>query len=265
MSEPGTTEPAARPVVLVVEHEDDCSADHFEEWLAAAGVDIRVVRPYAGESLVGLANEGSPADGLLVLGGSMGANDDALHAWLPGVRRLLADAVSSGLPTLGICLGAQLLAVACGGRVEIGGNGIEAGVVDVTWGPAARDDTLCAGLPDPLAVPSMHLDAVTELPPNACLLGGTEAYPNQVFRVGAAAWGVQFHPEVSQDSLVRWADHDAAHILAVGGDAGVVARTMAARADEVATAGRLLATRFAETVHAHRGRPGAPRVTSLAH
>jgi GMP synthase (glutamine-hydrolysing) len=124
----------------------------------------------------------------------MGALDDELAPWLPAVRRLLAEAVNEELPTLGICLGAQLLAVAAGGRVVRGAAGTEAGLVSVSWTAAAHTDALVAALPEPMLTPSLHDDEIVELPAGAVLLGGTATYPHQAFRVGSCAWGVQFHP-----------------------------------------------------------------------
>jgi GMP synthase (glutamine-hydrolysing) len=206
--------------ILVVEHEPSCPLDRFAGWLADAGAMIDTLRPYAGAPL-----PPRPAhDALVVLGGHMGAYDDAEAPWLPGVRDLLAAAVADGTPTLGICLGAQLLAVACGGRVEVGGPGPEAGVVDARWRAEAADDPLMAGLPDPFPGPSMHHDAVTELPTGAVWLAETAMYPHQAFRLGAAAWGVQFHPEVSLPTFTEWARLDAPDLREWGHDPDTVVK-----------------------------------------
>ena len=120
--------------LLVIEHEPGCPLDRFERWLT--GLDLVVVRPYKGEDV-----PSSPADGLLVLGGSMSAYDDDIAPWLPATRELLSVAMSTDVPTLGICLGAQLLAVACGGTVDVGAvSDRECGVIDVRWPPR----TCCA-------------------------------------------------------------------------------------------------------------------------
>jgi GMP synthase (glutamine-hydrolysing) len=226
--------------LLVVEHETGCPIDRFEHWLA--GLDLLVVRPHKGEDV-----PSSPAGGLLVLGGSMSAHDDDIAPWLPATRELMAAAVSTGVPTLGICLGAQLLAVACGGRVEVGAAlGRECGVVDARWRAEAASDVLVAGLRDPFPGPSLHADAVTELPAGATWLAETDIYPHQAFRVGARAWGVQFHPEVSLPTFRAWAEE----LPEVDTDA--VTAELATRDDEVASAGRSLALRFAQVVAGRR-------------
>lgn len=226
-------------MIDVIEHEPGCPLDRFGGWL---GVDVRVVRPYLGEAL-----PSSPGDGLIVLGGEMSAYDDGVAPWLPAVRSLLVAAVRSEVPTLGICLGAQLLAVACGGSVEVGAApGRESGVVSVSWLPAAAHDPMVGGLPAPFPGPSMHADAVSVLPPDAVWLGSSPMYPHQVFRVGPAAWGVQFHPEVSQPTFAGWA-RDLPDV-----DAVAVEAELAGRDGDVAAAGRALAERFARLATAAR-------------
>ena len=207
----------APPVILtVVEHMASCPLDRFEGWLTEApgaeALTLRMVRPWAGEAVPAVSRCG---DGLVVLGGESDAYDDEGTPWLPATRALLADAVRTGLPTLGICLGAQLLAVAIGGHVTVGAPaGTEAGVVDVVARPEALRDPLLgplaaargAGAGDLLVgMPSMHSDAVVDLPPGAVWLASSAMYAYQAFRVGASAWGVQFHPEVSQGTFAAWA------------------------------------------------------------
>ncbi len=222
--------------LLVIEHESGCPLDRFAGWLG--DVPVEVVRPYAGDPVPAAA-----PSGLIVLGGQMSAYDDRRAPWLPAVRDLLASSVERQLPTLGICLGAQLLAVACGGTVDVAAApGRESGVVDVNWLPAARTDPLVSGLPDPAAGPSMHADAVATLPPQTTLLGSSAMYPHQAFRVGTRAWGVQFHPEVSVPTFRGWAEHHPE----VGID--TVLDDLEARLDEVTATGQAIAHRFADIV-----------------
>lgn len=219
-------------MITVVEHEPKCGLDRFADWL---GTPVRTIRPYAGEGVPGAVEQG-----LIVLGGSMSAYDDQVAPWLPAVRDLMKGAVADGVPVLGICLGAQLLAVACGGRVDVAAaTGRESGVIDVEWLPAASDDPLTHDLPAPGAGPSMHADAVVELPPDTRWLGRSAMYPHQAFRVGRAGWGVQFHPEVSLETFRGWAD---AHPEV---DSDAVTAELRDRDDEVVALGQTLASRFA--------------------
>lgn len=205
----------------------------MDGWLGDAAVNV--IRPYAGDAV-------PPAVewGLIVLGGQMSAYDDAVAPWLPAVRDLLAASVAAAVPTLGICLGAQLLAVAGGGRVDVAAPaGRESGVVDVHWRAEVSSDPLLAGLPDPCPGPSMHADAVSVLPSGATWLAASEMYAYQAFRVGTAAWGVQFHPEVSPATFRAWAD------LHPEVDTETVAAEFARRDDDIARAGLALTERFA--------------------
>ncbi len=188
---------------LVVQHTPVEGMGWLQEWLPDAGVHVHPIHPYLGHR-VPTTVEG---DALIVLGGPMGAYDDADAAWLPDVRELLASAVADGVPTIGVCLGAQLLAVACGGAVRRGAHGAELGLgtVDV----AAGDDLL---EPGPLPVVQWHFDAVTELPPTATLLASSDRYAVQAFRVGDVAWGLQFHVEATLPMVADWARNDAAAI-----------------------------------------------------
>lgn len=185
--------------VLMVQPDEKDDAGRFGLWLEAEGLQIDLVRPFAGEPVPTT----STADAVVVLGGSMGANDDAIHPWLLDIRGLLSDALSREVPTLGICLGAQLLAVASGGTVVQGDAGLECGVVSVEWTDGSVLDPLVGGMPEPFLAASMHFDAIDSLPVDAMLLGTGQTYPNQVFRI-RRAWGVQFHPEVTPERFASW-------------------------------------------------------------
>lgn len=108
-----------------------------------------------------------------------------------------------GLPFLGICLGGQLLASALGAAVERQARP-ELGVHDVYLTDAARRDPLFSGLPGRLAVFGWHEDRF-ELPAGAVPLAGSIACTYQAFRFDAAAYGLQFHPEVRAADVTSWA------------------------------------------------------------
>jgi GMP synthase (glutamine-hydrolysing) len=240
---PGTTGPR---VVTVVQHGADVPLGLFEGWLD--GVELRTIRAYEGDTVP--VDPADVGDGLIVLGGHMSAVDDVIAPWLPATRELLAAASRSGVPTLGICLGAQLLAVACGGRLQVAAPpGIEAGVIDVCWRPEAIGDPLVDGLQDltipedhrSTPMPSMHCDAVVDLPRGAAWLAWSATYPYQAFRIGSA-WGLQFHPEAGPELLGSWAaEHDDV-------DAAAVREAYAVRGEELAAAGRRIAAAFVAIV-----------------
>ncbi len=232
------------PRVTVVQNGPDVGLDRFAGWLP--GIEVHLVRADLGEALPGPTEVG---DGLLVLGGQMSAYDDEAAAWLRPLRDLLAVVSATDVPALGICLGAQLLAVARGGRVQVAAPpGCEAGVIDVRWRPEAAQDSLVGPLVALAApartspLPSMHGDAVVDLPRGAVWLASSATYPFQAFRIGSA-WGLQFHPEAGLETLRAWAESDERV------DTDAVVAQMTERAAQVDAAGRAVAQSFANLVH----------------
>lgn len=181
--------------ITVIEHEADAPLGYLAEWL---GIPCDVVRPYKGEEI-----PERPADGLIVLGGEAAAWEDERFPWQPATRALLRRAVEDGTPTLAICLGAQLLTMACGGAVERGAAGLEVGACEVVALPAAAEDRLFAAVGRAVAV-QYHRDAMTRLPEGAVPLMTGDMYPNQAYRLGECAWAVQFHPEATPDIFASW-------------------------------------------------------------
>jgi GMP synthase-like glutamine amidotransferase len=189
--------------VLVLQLSETDPPERLGDWLREAGaeVDVRAAPDGIPETLDGV-------DALVCLGGGMGAQDDAQHPWLADVRRLLTDAVTSRIPTLGVCLGAQLLAVATGGGVRRGEAGPEAGPLLVAKRDAAAFDPLFAPVPLTPDVIQFHHDEISALPPGATLLASSPRHVNQAFRVGPCAYGVQFHIETTPATVLAWAQHD---------------------------------------------------------
>ncbi|MEV1241390.1 type 1 glutamine amidotransferase [Nonomuraea sp. NPDC049750] len=181
--------------ITVIEHEADATLGYLGDWL---GPVCDVVRPYLGEEVPERA-----ADGLIVLGGETAAWEDDRCPWLPATRDLLARSVEDGTPTLAICLGAQLMTLACGGTVERGGEGLEVGVCEVVALPAAAADPLLSGVSTAVAV-QFHQDVIAQLPDGAVPLMTGTPYPNQAYRLGTAAWAVQFHPEATPEIFTSW-------------------------------------------------------------
>ena len=109
----------------------------------------------------------------------------------------------AGTPFWGACLGVQLLAASLGGRVYAGPEP-EVGLLPVTLTADALADPVFAGLPRELLTLQWHGDTF-DLPPGAVRLAGSPAYPNQAFRFGERAYGVQFHLEVTPAMAQEWA------------------------------------------------------------
>jgi GMP synthase (glutamine-hydrolysing) len=196
----------AAPRVLVVRNAEDDPAGPLGDWLAGAGLELDVLAPYDGSPL---PSDLSDYDGLLVLGGGMGAADDEAAPWLPQVRALLREAVAREVPTLGVCLGGQLLALANGGRVEPNPGGPEFGAQLVAKRGASATDPLFGPLPITPDVIQWHVDAITVLPPGAVQLAASPGCEIQAFRLGRLAWGIQFHIETTPELVRTWAATDA--------------------------------------------------------
>jgi GMP synthase (glutamine-hydrolysing) len=138
---------------------------------------------------------------IVPLGGNAHAWEEDRHAFLSHERRLLAEAVDEGVPVLGICLGAQVLARA------LGAEGRDAGVHEAGWRRivptrAAERDPVLSHLERPAGSFQWHGDTF-ELPDGAELLASSASVANQAFRVGSA-WGVQFHAEVDYPTFSEW-------------------------------------------------------------
>ncbi len=145
---------------------------------------------------------------LIVLGGAMGANDDGKHPFLADLKQLIRAVVTAGKPYLGICLGGQLLAAALGAEVQ-SNRWEELGTLPVTRTDVAGGDQLFNGLAETFHTFQWHHDSF-DLPHGAVLLASSPACPHQAFRYGDSAWGLQFHPEVTELIIRDWCAWDPA-------------------------------------------------------
>jgi GMP synthase (glutamine-hydrolysing) len=126
--------------------------------------------------------------------------------WSEALVPWLQDAVRAGTPVLGICYGHQLLAHALGGEVTHHPDGVEIGTVTVSRHAVSEDDPLLGGLPERFPAQAVHWQSVRRLPDGAVLLAGSAHEAHHAFRVGERAWGVQFHPEFSDEALRAYLD-----------------------------------------------------------
>lgn len=242
--------------VLVVEHQATCPPAWVGEWLTEAGCDLQVCRPYAGDSLPG---DLTAYAGLLVLGGTMGANDDATVRWLPRAKALIREAADTGVPTLGICLGHQLAAVALGGVVGPDPLGKTVGLQAVGWSLQAPSDPLLGPLVGErtLAV-QWNDDTVVRLPPGAVALARGRNGRVQAARYAPSVWGVQWHPEADADVVSVWAARDRPTAAARGLDVDAALDDVAAHTRRLRQTWQSLAAGFAELCARRRSAP-APR------
>ena len=231
---------------LVVENDPSDPPGRLAEWLTEAELPLTVVRPHAGDELPDDL-EGHLA--LVVLGGdqdaSPGPDGTPGAPWFPRLEGLLRKAVRGRVPTLGVGLGCQIMAVAHGGLVERCTSGPEIGPGLIGRRDAADNDPLFKYVPLLPDVIQWHRDEITELPLNAVLLAASTRYPHQAFRLGDRAWGVQFHIECDLPMIQRWAEADADVLAELGYDPEAVIAATAGSLADVEEVWQPFAARFA--------------------
>jgi GMP synthase-like glutamine amidotransferase len=234
--------------VLVVQNDPTADARRLGDWLTAAGAVLDTRRPYDGEELpADLASHG----GLVVLGGAQHTYEGA--PWFDALKALLRVARRDRVPTLGICLGAQLAAEALGGVVAPSPAGYDIGPRLVGKRDAGAQDPLFAPVPFTPDVLQWHADDIVELPPDAVLLAGSPRHGHEAFRSGDRMWALQFHIECDLAMVTSWADSDPGRLAALGIDRDVLlARTEEALPD-VEEVWRPFAERFAALAQGRLG------------
>jgi GMP synthase (glutamine-hydrolysing) len=185
--------------ILVIQHDREDPAGVVGERLAARGAGLDIVLPPDGEAFpAGPENH----DGLVLMGGAMCAADDARFPYFPELHRMVRRFHDAGRPVLGICLGSQIIARSFGKPVYR--NKVsEIGFCPVRLTEAGRRDPMFAGLGSELVPMQWHEDTF-DLPAEATRLAENDACLNQAFRIGAATYGVQFHPEVTREMVRTW-------------------------------------------------------------
>ena len=240
--------------LLVVVPSDTDPPTRLGEWLREAGLELDERRLSRGEPLPA---DLTGVDGLLVLGGPQSSLDDeTVSPELVGVRHLLAQAVAADVPTLAICLGAQLLAQVGGGSTRVGEEGPEVGATLVAKRDAADADPLFGPLPLSPDVVQWHHDEIDRLPAGATLLASNPRYPHQAYRVGQHVYGLQFHVETDEALVRQWAESDAVGVAASGLDVDAICLRAAAVLPDLAETWSAFAGRFAALVRA-RASPGS--------
>ena len=168
----------------------------FGPVLMAAGFDLSVMDAGVDDLFEPILH----SDLVVVLGGPIGVYEQDRYPFLVDELRALGKRAREGRPTLGICLGAQLLAAALGARVYPGGT------KEIGWGPISLTPagrTSCLSKLEGQSVLHWHGDTF-DLPRDAELLASTDVYPHQAFSLGRNLLALQFHPEVDARRFEQW-------------------------------------------------------------
>jgi GMP synthase (glutamine-hydrolysing) len=185
--------------LVVLQHIGCETPGVFLDLVQAQERPVETVRLYEGDRV---PDDLSPFSGLLVMGGPMSVNDEADYPWLRTEDRLLKEALEVDFPTLGICLGGQLIAKAAGGRIRLGSR------KEIGWSPihftmAARHDRLFGGFPESIEVFEWHGEYF-DTPPGAVNLARSTLYECQAFSIGRHVYGLLFHLEVTSSMVSDW-------------------------------------------------------------
>ena len=184
--------------VLAIVHQSDCGPGVFSDALAAEGATLEQWSPASAE---GPPRDPVAYDAVITHGGAMHIDQLDQHSWLGDELAVLAQLVERRVPLLGVCLGAQLLAAAAGARVGRA-DSPEIGWYEVATTAEAGDDPLLAPLAPRFRALEWHSYAFT-LPPGAVALARS-ATCLQAFRLQDVAWGIQFHAEVTSETIAGW-------------------------------------------------------------
>ena len=203
--------------VAVVRHLAFEDLGVFQEVLAAPGWSIATLEA----GIDDLAGPLQSADLAVILGGPIGVYETDRYPFLRLETEALRLRLAAGRPTLGVCLGAQLIAAALGARVYPGGRK-EIGWERVQLSAAGQRSCLAALGEQPV----LHWHGDTfDLPPGAQLLASTAAYPHQAFAVGRNVLALQFHAEVDSQRIEQWLIGHTCELSAAGIDVGGLRQT----------------------------------------
>lgn len=190
---------------LIFQHLAAENSGLIGQFLNADGVDWSVVRLFDGEKIPPL----DKIDALFVLGGPMEVWQESRHMWLAEEKRAIYDAVRKiGVPTLGISLGHQLMAVALGGIVQKM-QAPEIGLFEVEMTSDGASDPMLYGLDATTRVFQWHGSEMVTLPEGANVLASSDACAIQAVRYSRTAYGLQFHPEMTSKKLEALASEPA--------------------------------------------------------
>jgi GMP synthase (glutamine-hydrolysing) len=191
-----------RMSILVLRHTPGNSLGILEDELTSRGL------PYQYLDVFRLCSDPIPLPkntrGLIALGGPQHVYEPHRAAFLVPELHLLHQAVLAGLPVFGICLGAQLLAKSMGGEARKAPQK-EIGWIPLELSDAGRQDPVLSALDEGVPQFQWHEDTYA-MPPEATFLAASATCPQQAFKLNERVYGVQFHPEVTPETIDQWLD-----------------------------------------------------------
>ncbi len=185
-------------MIVFIQNDAEVPPGIYADRLADTGVPFRIVRLFLQEEIPPL----DETSAVIVLGGSMGVNDTGKHPFLLKVKEYIRHVLRSEKPYLGICLGGQLLADVAEARVT-SNMYEEVGMRRVDLALEGLEDALFRSIPAHFNTFQWHNDSFS-IPEGAIRLACSDACPNQAFRFGEKAYGLQFHPEVNESIVAAW-------------------------------------------------------------
>ena len=192
-------------MILYVKHIDKEGPVTLGTFFAEQKMSSQTIELWRGDAL---PDDISGYQAIVVLGGPMNVYEEDQYPFLRAEHAFIQKVVQQRIPYLGICLGAQLLAKACGARVGKSPEK-EIGFCDLLLTPAGKKDFLFRGLDDKMRVFQWHEDSFA-IPPGSENLASSSGCPQQAFRVGPCAYGLQFHIEISEQTIREWTESPSA-------------------------------------------------------
>ncbi|MFQ5964168.1 MAG: type 1 glutamine amidotransferase [Candidatus Scalinduaceae bacterium] len=187
--------------VIIIKHIDIEGPGTIAEFLDDNNIPYSVIDIFNGE---GLPDSLSDTSAIITLGGPMNVYEEDKYPFLKQEDEFLKEAIEKDIPTLGFCLGSQLIAKAGGAEVKKAPEK-EIGWFQISLSSDCTNDSLFRDFPKEIVVFQWHGDTF-EIPDGALRLAKSAICPNQAFRIGNNVYGLQFHVEVTEEMIKQWID-----------------------------------------------------------